>query len=54
MKSEMFGNRYTIFPDGEITSLHCYTCNEAEEIGYHPSLDLLIQRAAVHEMTNHA
>lgn len=47
----MFAGRFTIFPDTGITQLHCYKCGQAWDVGYHPSLDVLIERAWAHIAT---
>jgi hypothetical protein len=51
---KIFNDRYTAFPDEGIIELFCYDCNEKWAIGYHPSLDVLIERAAVHDKVKHA
>lgn len=48
-----FNHSFTIFPDGESTSLHCFHCDTVEPIGYHPSLDILIERAQKHLAERH-
>jgi hypothetical protein len=48
-----FNDRFTIFPDTGVTQLHCYRCDSAWAVGYHPSLDVLIDQARAHNQTAH-
>ena len=53
-----FGDRFTVIPDSGITALNCFRCpggNGADtwEIGYHPSLDVLIEQARAHNLASH-
>lgn len=54
MDERLFGDRFTIFPDSGVTELHCYTCGTKWAIGYHPSLDVLIEQAREHNKREHA
>lgn len=49
----MFSDRFTVFPDTGTTELHCYVCNRSWPIGYHPSLDVLIEQAREHNRIEH-
>jgi hypothetical protein len=54
-----FGDQFTVFPDTGITELHCYRCESGSEkkrwrVGYHPSLDVLIEQARAHNLAEHA
>jgi hypothetical protein len=56
--SAEFADRFTVFPDGATTGLHCRQCAaEGREpyrgIGYHPSLDVVLERALEHNRTEH-
>lgn len=54
-----FRDRFTVFPDTGIVELNCFRCdgtprgNDTWEVGYHPSLDVLIEQARVHDATRH-
>lgn len=51
----VFGHRYTAIPDSGVVELSCGTHNSPAkwEVGYHPSLDVLIGQAAAHDRTEH-
>ena len=55
MTAPMFGHRYTVIPDSGVTALHCGTHNPPAvwEVGYHPSLDVLIEQARAHDVAEH-
>jgi hypothetical protein len=53
-----FSDRFTVFPDSGEIELHCYKCQvgsrEARwKVGYHPSLDVLIEQARAHNRAEH-
>jgi len=51
----MFGHRYTVIPDSGVVELHCGThiAPVRWEVGYHPSLDVLIEQARAHDVAEH-
>ena len=49
----MFSNRFTIIPDTGMTQLHCFPCNDIIWQSYHPSLDVLIEKATKHNEEKH-
>ena len=49
-----FRDRFTVFPDSGVTELHCYKCAAKWAIGYHPSLDVLVEQAHAHNMAAHS
>ena len=55
MTAPMFGHRYTVIPDSGVVELHCGTCPDSArwEVGYHPSLDALIDQARAHDTAEH-
>jgi hypothetical protein len=55
MTVPVFGHRYTVIPDSGVVELHCGTHNPPAvwEVGYHPSLDVLIERAQAHDVAEH-
>jgi hypothetical protein len=55
MTDPMFGHRYTAIPDSGVVELHCGTHNPPVtwEVGYHPSLDVLIDQARAHDVAEH-
>lgn len=53
-----FSGQFTVIPDRGTTALHCHKCAAANlrayfEIGYHPSLDVVINRAREHNQAKH-
>jgi hypothetical protein len=51
-----FGHNFTIFPDSGVTELHCYRCEPPKDrwqVGYHPSLDVLVEQARAHDLAEH-
>lgn len=52
-----FGDRFTAIPDSGIVELNCSTCPGPEtdtwKVGYHPSLDVLIEQARAHNLAEH-
>lgn len=53
-----FGDQFTVIPDTGITRLHCRKCAAGNdpayfEVGYHPSLDVLTERARAHNQERH-
>ena len=54
-----FGDRFTIIPDSGIVELKCFRCpglpigNDTWRVGYHPSLDVLIEQARAHNLAEH-
>jgi hypothetical protein len=48
-----FRHNFTVFPDSGSVELHCYSCDTKLAIGYHPSLDRLIEQARVHDRCEH-
>jgi predicted transposase YbfD/YdcC len=54
-----FNDRFTVFPDSGITELHCNKCVADTrlvtrwKVGYHPSLDVLIEQARAHNLAEH-
>lgn len=59
MTSREFADRFTVCPDGEVVSVSCFRCPGFPEgmdtwlIGYHPSLDYLIEWAREHDAKYH-
>lgn len=54
---ESFGDRFTAIPDSGAIELHCSShVPEARQwpVGYHPSLDVLIEHARAHNAMEHA
>ena|ERR1035441_3987118 len=57
--TEGFRDRFTVIPDGGITELHCSACQAVDRedwqwgVGYHPSLDILIEQAVAHNRAKH-
>lgn len=57
---ETFSDRFTVFPDSGVIELHCSRCAAAArkavtrwKVGYHPSLDVLIEQARAHNLAEH-
>ena len=54
----LFNDQFTVFPDSDSVSLHCYKCpnphKQVWDIGYHPSLDRVIKEAEEHNKREHA
>jgi hypothetical protein len=48
-----FRDHFTIFPDSGITELHCFSCDMKWAVGWHPSLDVLIEQARQHNRERH-
>jgi hypothetical protein len=63
MTQREFDGRFTAFPDTGIIELNCYKCDgpggpgtrgtDTWPVGYHPSLDLLIEQARSHNTERH-
>jgi hypothetical protein len=52
-----FQHRYTVIPDSGSIELHCssHTPDAVTwPVGYHPSLDVLIEQARKHDLEAHA
>jgi hypothetical protein len=52
-----FGDRYTVIPDSGVTELRCSSHSpEARRwpVGYHPSLDVLVEQARAHDLAEHS
>lgn len=52
-----FGDRFTVIPDSGVIELHCGSHSpEARtwKVGYHPSLDVLVEQARAHNAAEHA
>jgi len=52
-----FKDRFTIIPDTGVVELDCYRCPPDEDrwrVGYHPSLDVLIEQARAHDLAKHS
>lgn len=55
-----FGDRFTVKPDTGIVRLNCFRCDgfplgaDDWDVGYHPSLDVLIEQARAHDAAKHA
>lgn len=53
-----FNNRFTVIPDSGVTALNCFRCpggngDDTWEVGYHPSLDVLMEQARAHDAAKH-
>lgn len=51
-----FSDRFTVIPDSGIVELDCFRCPGADarwQVGYHPSLDVLIEQAQAHDLAEH-
>ena len=54
-----FGDRFTVKPDTGIVQLNCFRCpgfplgNDDWDVGYHPSLDVLVEQARAHDAEKH-
>lgn len=51
-----FGHRFTVIPDSGEVELHCAAHSpEARtwKVGYHPSLDVLVEQARAHNAAEH-
>jgi hypothetical protein len=54
-----FSDRFTAFPDSGIIEMHCNKCVAESrdvtrwQVGYHPSLDVLIEQAHAHNRAEH-
>jgi hypothetical protein len=55
MTDPVFGHRFTVIPDSGVVELHCGTHNPPAVwgVGYHPSLDVLIDQARAHDVAEH-
>jgi hypothetical protein len=55
MTDAMFGHRYTAIPDSGVVELRCVThvSPVTWKVGYHPSLDVLIDQARAHDVAGH-
>jgi hypothetical protein len=51
-----FGDRFTVIPDTGSVELSCAAhvpCARKWQVGYHPSLDVLIEQARAHDLAEH-
>ena len=53
-----FRDRFTVIPDTGVTALNCFRCpgpppGDTWEVGYHPSLDVLVEQARAHDAEKH-
>lgn len=63
MADREFSDRFTVFPDSGIVELNCFRCpggrrpdgtrEDTWPVGYHPSLDVLIEQARAHDLAKH-